>query len=313
MWALLFIGACANCGRFLQIRRGIMTEYKQAELFNQSVNEIMEGKTPSQPGDIVEQQLFQLIARLKDTDFSRDNLAQARMRNRLLSRCREKDSKDYKKEGIMKKLFEQHRTVTVFGSLALIFMLTLTLVFPGTVTAVADNVGDNIIKMLKLGKYSTVIQMDDPAPAEKKELTEEQKEQLRKEEAASAKEDENYKVKYASIEEAQKIASFKVQAPDYLPNGYELKEVVGYKGSGDYINLYFKGKGRDIIIRERVMNEHTQFTYGTSGQVDEVDINGVTGALEESNVMWEKDGVSYSLICKGFEPEEALKIARSIK
>ncbi|MEN6327156.1 MAG: hypothetical protein ABFD18_13265, partial [Syntrophomonas sp.] len=130
-----------------------MNEYKKAELFNQSLDEIIEGKTPSQPGDSVDQQLFQLAVMLKGSDFSRDKITQARMRHKLISSCKENDFSNHKKEGIMKRLFEQHRTTAVFGSLALIFMLTLTLVFPGTVTAVADNVGDNIAKMLKLGKY----------------------------------------------------------------------------------------------------------------------------------------------------------------
>ncbi|MEN6326665.1 MAG: DUF4367 domain-containing protein, partial [Syntrophomonas sp.] len=197
----------------------------------------------------------------------------------------------------------------VFGSLALIFMLTLTLVFPGTVTAVADNVGDNIAKMLKLGKYSTVVQMNDLEPAEKKELTEEEKAQVAKE----RKEMDEAFINYTSIEDAQKIASFKVKTPEYLPEGYTFKEAKSIKGSGDYINIYYKGSGRDIILMERAMNEDTAFVYGTNGKVEEVDINGVTGALEDSNVMWEKDGVSCSLVCHGFEPAEALKIARSIK
>lgn len=307
-----------------------MNEYKEAELFNQSLDEIMEGKKPSKPGDYVDQQLFQLAAMLKGSDFSRDNIAQARMRHRLLNRCREKDFRNYEKESIMKRFFEHHRTVTFFGSLALIFMLTLTLVFPGTVTAVADNVGYNIAKMLKLGKYSAVVQVKDTTPAEKKELTEEQKEQMRKEgsitiktangevkvsnpDYAEQKKDENI-VNYASIEEAQKIASFKIQAPACLPAGYELKEVEGYKGSGDYINLYFKGNGKDIIVFERIMNENTQFTYATNGEVQEVRVNGTTAAWEPGiGLMWEKDGVSFDLICKGFSQDEAIKMANSFK
>ncbi len=304
-----------------------MNEHKKAELFNHDLDKIMEGNPPSSTEDLDSQQLFELASVLKETDYSGEKNTQERLRRQFIKTCLENHITRNNKEGIMKKLWGQHRTAAALSSLAIIFMLAVTLIFPGTVTAVADNISANISKIINLGKYSTVIQVDDPAPRESMELTEEQKEQLREEGSLTvntpdgdviisskdyAKKDENT-VKYASIKEAQEMASFNILVPAYLPTGYEFKEAESYSGSGDYINLYYKGSGKDIGLMERAMNEHTQFVASTNGEVQEVEINGATGALERNSLTWEKDGVSCMLFYHGFSQEEALKIARSIK
>lgn len=284
-----------------------MNKYKKAELFNHDLDKIMEGKPPLSTEDL-DQQLFKVASILKEADFSREKNTRERLRRQFIKTCMKNHISRNNKEGIMKKIFGQHRVIAVSASLAIMFMLSIALIFPGAVTAVADSMGTNISKILKLGEYSTIIQYNDPIVQEKVELTEEQKVSVNE-----VYEDEDIIIKYASIEEAQKIASFEILAPAYLPAGYEFKEAEGYDGSGDYINLYFKGSGKDITLMERVMNENTQFTMSTNGEVQEVEINGATGALEgHYTLTWEKDGVSCMLFCKGFSQEEVLKIARSI-
>ena len=80
------------------------------------------------------------------------------------------------------------------------------------------------------------------------------------------------------------------------------------------MNLYFSGTGKEIILMQQAMNAETAFGFSTENAIEAVEINGVKGAwVEPHTLMWEKDGVGYSLFCKGFGKEEALKIANSLQ
>jgi|GEM_PF-2156375 len=121
-------------------------------------------------------------------------------------------------------------------------------------------------------------------------------------------------IKYDSLSEAQKATSFNVLVPDYLPAGYSFKEAQGYGSASDCIDLNYKGDGQDIILMQKLMNEQTYVTYATNGSVEQVDINGAVGVwIESYSLVWERDGVNYSLYCKDLNKDEAIKIARSIK
>lgn len=63
------------------------------------------------------------------------------------------------------------------------------------------------------------------------------------------------------------------------------------------------------------ISEQNRFDVATNGQVEQADINGNMGAWSEpNNVMWEKNGVNYSLDCSTkLGKAEALKIAKSVQ
>lgn len=230
----------------------------------------------------------------------------------------------------MNKLFNKHRPALVFGTVVIAAFLGLTLAFPGTMLALVDNVGANITKILKLGSYATVIQIENPPPGNAV-LSDEEKEILQKEGtiikqtpggelSVSLKSETGEEkplegtVTYTSLDQAQEAVSFKMLIPEYLPSGYSFKEAQGYEGSDKYINLYFKGTGKDITLLQRVMSDETRFGFATNGPVEPVEINGAAGAwMEPHTLMWEKDGVVCSLFCSGFSKEEAVKIAGSIR
>ncbi len=231
--------------------------------------------------------------------------------------------------GPKKKSSLLRRPVPLYGKVAIVALFALTLAFHGNLMAVANNAADNIIKILKLGNYSSVIQVEDEV-SNQPDLSQEQKDELLKggtitlqtpdgEVVIKGKDPSRDAypkgtVSYSSLIEAQKGACFKVLSPEYLPSGYAFKEARGFKESQYYMNLYFKGPGKDILLSMRMMNQETGFVLGTNGPVESVDINGVTGAwMEPHSVLWEKDGVSYDLVCKGFSKEEIMQIARSIK
>ena len=212
---------------------------------------------------------------------------------------------------------------------AVVALFVVTLVFHGNLMAMAGDAADNIIKILNLGNYSSVIQVEDKA-SNQQALSQEQKDELLKGGTITIQTPDGAvvikgkdpsmgaypegTVPYSSLIEAQKGACFKVLSPGYLPSGYAFKEARGFKDSKYYMDLYFTGPGKDIVLSQRMMNQETGFVLGTNGPVESVDINGVTGAwVEPHSVLWEKDGVSYDLICKGFSKEEIVQVARSIK
>ena len=126
---------------------------------------------------------------------------------------------------------------------------------------------------------------------------------------------------FASIDEAQKAANFDIKVPAKLPEGYKLERIYAYtddKGnySGDYMTLEYTNGSNDIMIFERAINEKTAFESGTSGELEEIKINGCTAAVEGNNAInWEtKDGVSVGIYThNGLTKAEMIKLAKSVK
>lgn len=279
--------------------------------------------TPPEYGEILE-----LASTLKETDFSQESRSREKLRQQLMNSCLEKNICKESEEVSMNKIFGKYRLNLVLGTAACIAVLVFTIIFPGTIKAMAD-VTSSISKMFRLGNYSTVIQVEDKvsdkADSSQKQEEEQQKddtEQTISEETITEKKEVNEKKKESKVElvhftdiaEAQKSVCFKVLAPEYLPSGYSFKEAEIYKGSDQYITLYFKGTGKDIILMQRIMNKDTAFEFATDGPVEAVEINEAKGVwMEPHTILWEKDEVGYALFCKGFSKEEAVKVACSIK
>lgn len=231
--------------------------------------------------------------------------------------------------GNKKRRLILRRPMPFYGKAAIITLVVLTLAFHGSLMAVANNAVENITKILKIGNYISIIQETEDTATDYAGLSQQDQETLRKGgkvtvqtpggevtiNGKTAKEEDSKagEIHYSNLVEAQKAVCFKVFNPEYLPSGYSFKEARGYKGSDEFINLFFKGSGKDIILMQSIMNQDTQFVMSTNGSKKTVDINGVQGFWDEpSTLTWEKDGVGCYLVCKGFSKEEAMKIARSI-
>jgi len=309
-----------------------MKKLSKEKQFNQDLDDILSGKTPPQIQAMPQeyQEMLELASNLADPDFISPNRSREIARQRLLSSCRESVQAGYRKESglmnLIKRIFEERRPGMVIGTCAIIALLAIGLIFPSDLKAVASNISYNIIKTLKLGPYCSVIQVED-TDSGVKPLSQEQKARLEKEGTLDIetpdgvvtirkqKESDQPPMNvFSSVAEAQKEMGFTVVSPTYLPAGYAFKEAKAYKGSDQYLNLYFNGSGKDIILMERLMNKDTAYVASTNGPVESVDINGAMGAWEAPHCLtWEKDGVNCTLICKGFSKEEALKIARSFR
>lgn len=301
-----------------------MVQLDFVKKFNADVDNILAGnpKVNRQEVPTEYDDLLQLAAVLADTDLAPDQSKKLILRRRLMNRCLAKNTARNRKEVIMKKFLGKHRPALIACSFTMVAMLGFYLIFPGTLTAMADNLG----KILKLGPYVTLISNDTiPEPSTSNPLTSEQQSQL-DENGYVEFTDKNGnlnivrswgeppadKVNYFSLSDAQEGVSYKLLAPAYLPEGYSFKNAECFEKSKEYITLNFQGPGKDIILMQRLMNEQTK--YETNGEVVEsVTINGNNGAWVDSSLTWQIGDVNYTLIAKGCSNEETMKIAESVK
>jgi len=276
-----------------------MKDNNLAKHFIQDLDSILKGEQLYKTGDTTPEyeQVLQLASVLKDTDFSSESKTREGLRRRLMNRCLNNHRSN--KEVIMNKLWVGRRPALILGTAAVIAMFGFALMSPGKMMAMANEVADNISKILRLSNNMAVVQMESKTP-QNAELDREEREGLRKEgvsiqtssgevivtskEAVTGADvveitskdvginDEDQMlpgtVSYASLAEAQEAVCFKILTPEILPLGYSFKEAQGYQGSDQYINLYFSGPGKDIILMQRIMNQNTSFVLATDGPVD---------------------------------------------
>lgn len=300
-----------------------MSEYEKARIFNENLEVYIGEDSPIGAAAVSreEKQLLELASILKANDFTQEDGTRERIRRRVLNSGKEEVFQGRQK---VFGFFGKRHPGMVWGTLAATTVLTLAMIFPGTTVAVAKDVAARIVKTIQLSSNMIVIEM---APEEvsrdegKGEVTftatEKEEGKTTETTVKVAKEgavEQTGVISYSTLAKAQEETRFAIKTPDYLPQGYSFNRAEGYEGSDEYIDLYFDGPGQEIILMQREMNEDTGFVLGTDMPVEEIEVNGAKGAWTEPHtVMWEKDGVGYSLFCKGFDKEEAIKIARSIK
>lgn len=293
--------------------------------FSEDVDNILAGNPQAGPRELPSEynDLLNLAAVLAETDLTPVNGKQQMLRRQLINRCLARKTARNNEEAIMRNFWGQHRAALLAGSFAMVALLGFYLIFPGSLTAMAKGIGN----VLKLGSYVTVISdIPAPDPANVKPLSPEQQAQLDKNGYVEYTDENGNLVtigtkpeppieidNYSSLAHAQKGVAFKLLAPDYLPQGYSFKNAECYKGSKEYITLIFQGPGKNIILMQRLMNEHTQYVLGTDGKVESAIINGNHGAWDDSNLIWNIDDVNYTLFANGQSKDEIMKIAESVK
>lgn len=298
-----------------------MDRFDFVEHFNEDIDSILDGQPQNRNKEDQAKynDLLSLAAILAETDIIPENGKKQMLRRQLVKRCLAENTAGRNKEAIMRNFFKKRRPALLVGSFALVAMLGFYLISPATLTAMAENIGN----ILKIGPYVTLINEDStPEPPKTNPLTPEQQAQLDRNGYVEIQNENGTmvvstwgeppvdKVNYSNLVDAQQGVSYKLLAPQYLPEGYSFKSAETYRGSKEYINLEFQGPGKDIILMQRLMNEQTK--YETGGKVVPVNINGQTGAWVDSSLTWDKDGINYILIAKGLSQDEILKIAESI-
>ena len=127
------------------------------------------------------------------------------------------------------------------------------------------------------------------------------------------------------LEEAHASTNFHLRTPTDLPEGYALREVkLAPMGGTHWAFLFYDGPGHDIIVVQMSVgpqpgdepNTVAESVVGlvTNGTLEEVDFDGRPAAWMDSHgLMWEADGVSYTVGGLDLSLEETLQIARSLR
>jgi hypothetical protein len=129
----------------------------------------------------------------------------------------------------------------------------------------------------------------------------------------------------ADFEEAQASTSFHLRAPTDLPEGYILREVkLAPNGETNWAFLFYSGPDHDIIVVQLPVgpqpsdepNTTVSAVAGliTDGTLEEVDFDGHPAVwVNGHGLMWEADGISYTVGGLDLSLEETLQIARSLR
>lgn len=114
-------------------------------------------------------------------------------------------------------------------------------------------------------------------------------------------------------------AAFKVELPEYLPEGFAFDHGQFYKDekgvSGQIVELFFTSKDKDkrIWMQLRLLNEENAFALSTDDKVEQVKLKGTDAVMVgDRSLDWEANGVMYGLSTRGLDRAEVLKIAESI-
>jgi len=257
--------------------------------------------------DQVPDGIAEMASLLVAADFSSDDGIKERVRRNYLRQCETQISRETIKEGFISSMINKQRPILAAGVLVIALLVGFTFYSPGSLMAAVNNATYTIVKVLKIGDYAQIVQMGDPSP--QPAAIDKDTRIVKKGESISVS-----TVKYDSLDKVKKAAACPVLVPQYLPTGYSFSYAESYPGSDEYLNLYFKGSGKDIILMLRAMNEQTKYEFATDGAVEAVNIKGNKAAwVEPHTLIWDQDGINYSLFCSGQSKDEALKIAHSVK
>lgn len=233
-------------------------------------------------------------------------------------------------------LWQRHPALTL-ATVVLVALLVITLAWPGALTAAAQGI-ENFVQRLWLGPHTTVHQVSPeraaahprkPAPA-----TSEVKQRSDGWTIRTAIGNFGGNLvpgwdatvrRFGAFDEAQVATLFNLRRPGYLPTDYALREAM--IAPGDWTFLFYDGPEGDIIlvqmpvydqVEERSDNQvvTTAFMIGTltDKPIEEVTLNGQpAGWVEGHSLMWEADGVSYTLGGASLSLDEATRIAESLE
>lgn len=292
------------------------------------------------------EEFSEIVKALENKDFSEISNKEEAF-NRTL-----KNIKKYKGEDNMKKSNQFKHPITKVASLALIGVLSITLMQ----TSFAQDVVGRVLKTISLGHIvvyeDEFVEMDSyPVPDKLngklfdkdgnliKEFTKVNFGNLYTADGEKIAEIDSETGEIITVSELEKQSKeqilvvkdpnelnnytcFDVILPSYLPEGYKFEKAEFYKDengiveNSKYINLCFTNEktGKYIYASQRFADEETAYSTGGTN-IEEIKINGVDAVIySDRNIDWEANGVLYGLSGRGeISKSELIKIAESIK
>ncbi len=315
-----------------------MNEQDWADRFTEDVDRLLHGTSQMdvESSSAEYRQMLDLARTLAATDFSSESRVRVVFRRRWLDRV---DTQEADKEPLIRPYLlhpgVQRRRLWAAMCSALALLLVLTFFYPGGPTVAAQSIG-NGARLIVLGAYSTAQKVEayvtgQPLP----------------EDSWHVQVFPGYGVggnglpgtnpivrSTADLQEAQKLTTFHIRTPGYLPAGYNLQEIKLapiWTGAGAWVVAqnpnafsFYRGPGPDIAIVQQPVGPEVSHDpnvavgvivgFLTNGTLEEVKVRGHTATWADDHLlMWEEDGISFVVSGPRLTLDEAIHIAESLR
>jgi hypothetical protein len=119
---------------------------------------------------------------------------------------------------------------------------------------------------------------------------------------------------YGSLGLAESAAAFPLAKPGHLPEGYEFDSAVITPDDG--VVLWYRAPGERITLYQKPLGDSRMMamSMGSGSSLEKVAVDGKPAAwLNDHKLVWESDGMSYTLEGNRLTLEEARRIAHSLR
>jgi hypothetical protein len=329
-----------------------MSEMHWASRFTRDVDGLLSQEGRMEPEAVSGEysEILELAGTLAKADFSGDSRIREPLRRRLLGRVDVRQGWREKAVHALRSLSEPRNSVLTSIAVVLFGALLITLVWPGASATLAQSIRATV-GQLALGRHTTVTQTACPdrlatvsVVAQTANATPMASAWPGSEQAqSSVKQEDNLCIintvigrfgfhlgsdsdavarRFGTLEEAQDAIPFRLRRPGYLPEGYALCEVLVAPGGSSFL-FYESPKSNIILVQISVgggsgdaagEGSATAVQVMTGGFIEPVSLNGLAaGWVEDHGLMWEADGISYTVGGLDLSLDEAIRVASSLE
>lgn len=319
-----------------------MHEKDLAERFSHDVDNLLQERErdDARPMSVEYRQNLDLARTLVTADFSDESVERESLRRRLLQQIDTRETWSGQKRCIMQPVFWKRHPVFTLLTVMFTLLLLASLVWPGAMEATAQEITE-FVRSMQIGDFTSVHQVDPEWTATHPQREPPEMPQI-------VQSGDNWSVRTAignfggnvapgqdatvhrfdSIVEAKTATLFDLRLPTHLPDGYAFREAI--VAPVGWVFLFYDGPDSDIILVEMLVHRlveeqadgHTvtvdtevvSAVTITDATIEEVELNGRPAAwIEGGGLIWEADGISYTLGGVNLSLEETLHIAESLE
>jgi hypothetical protein len=228
-------------------------------------------------------------------------------------------------------VFARGRRAWTLAAILLGILLAVALAWPGAVTVAAQQV-ERIVQRLRLGRYTDMARVSTPAPAAADQPSSLPATPVVKQQGdlwivqtpignfgGNMLPGRSRTVqRFRTWKEAQAAAPFVLRRPAYLPARYSFREAM--VTPLDWVLLFYDGGlvVAQVPVGPRPSDGTGHLAIGvgmlTEQPIEEVTLDGQpAGWVRNFGLMWEEDGISYTVGAPGLDLDEAMRIAGSLE
>jgi len=329
-----------------------MSERHLAGRFTRDVDDLLgrEGRMEAEPVSGEYRKILDLAGTLAKADFSVDSRIRGPLRRRLLGRVDVRQGWQQKAVHALRSLSEPRNSVMTSIAVVLLGALVITLIWPGASATLAQSIRATV-RQLALGRHTTVTQTACPDRLATVSVVAQSASPTpvasvwpdSAQAQSSIGQEGNLCIintvigrfgfhlgadsdavarRFTTLEEAQEAIPFRLRRPGYLPEGYALCEALVAPGGSSFL-FYESPKGNIILVQISVggvsgedpgEDSAAAVQVLTSGFIEPVSLDGVAaGWVEDHGLMWEADGISYTVGGLDLSLDEAIRVASSLE